>query len=70
MHLKEAGYTLKEEAQIYDDTLQDIKIHTRWYLDNLERLKSYRVRWHDYGERTPTIPYRFTWVAKKAQITK
>jgi hypothetical protein len=58
--LSMSGYTLEDESKLYEEQLQDIIVHTRWYLDNLEKLKSYRVRWHDYSHKTPVSPYRTT----------
>ena len=66
--LKNQGYSREEEGKIYDDNLQDVIDNPRWYLDNLEFLVAYRVRWATYkgGEPAeilktvnPTIPIRF-----------
>lgn len=46
--LKDNGYSLEDELEIYNSQLQDILLHTRWYLDNLEYLIQYRVRWVNY----------------------
>jgi hypothetical protein len=41
--LKDAGYTIEEEEQIYDSQLQDILDNVSWYLDNYETLVTYKV---------------------------
>lgn len=55
--LHEAGYTVEEEAQIYEDQLQDLLDNTAWYLDNYPQLSTYRVSWKNYRKTTPVIPY-------------
>ena len=70
--LEDCGYTLEEEAELYERQLQDIQDHPGEYLDNLDYLKTYRVRWKNYGYNTPTIPYRFikeTSPNKKGEVT-
>lgn len=59
-NLNDADYSMEEQMQIYDDNLLDVFNHTRWYLDNLESLKSYRVAWKDYKTKSCTMPYRYT----------
>lgn len=59
-NLVDAGYEIYEQAKIYEDTLKDVYNNPRWYLDNLENLKSYRVQWKDYKTKSCTMPYRFT----------
>lgn len=56
--LKDSGYTLEEEEIIYDDNLQDIYNNPRWYLNNLDSLSEYRVRWNDYSTKTAVLPYK------------
>ena len=62
--LKDSSYTIEEQAKIYDITLQQVYDNPRWYLDNLEYLRDYRVDWHCYsrtttkGRRMPTLPYK------------
>lgn len=62
--LKDAGYTLEEEARIFEDQLSDIIKNPRWYLDNLDYLPTYRVSWKNYrmykGKTTATSP----WIAE------
>jgi hypothetical protein len=53
------GYSLVEQAVLYDDQLADLFANPRFYLDNLEFLPTYRVGWKNYRSRTPTIPYGF-----------
>ena len=59
--LKDSGYTVEQEEAIYDATLEDLGDNPRWYLDNLEYLKEYRVSWHCYGrdKTAPVLPRRF-----------
>lgn len=53
------GYTVEEEGKIYDDIIQDVIDHTRWYLDNLHRLEEIRLSWKNYKYRTATCPLKF-----------
>jgi len=39
-NLKDADYDIKEQEKIYDDTLVDVFNNTRWYLDNLDFMRS------------------------------
>ena len=57
--LKKSGYDLEEEEEIYDTSVQDILDNTRWYLDNLQWLATYMVRWKQYDSKTPTMPYKY-----------
>lgn len=59
-NLSDAGYEIYEQADIYEETLKDVYNNTRWYLDNLDNLKGYRVAWKDYKTKSCTVPYRFT----------
>lgn len=58
--LKENGYSIKEQEQLYDSQLDDLFNRTRWYLDNLDFLPTYRVSWKNYRYNTPVLPYKFT----------
>ena len=59
--LTENGYSLEEQAEIYDNQLVDILENTRWYLDNLDSMKIYRVGWKSYyRSKVATLPYEFT----------
>lgn len=61
--LKDNEYSLTEEAEIYDEILQDVFHNPRWYLDNLESLSTFRVSWHRYyrvKQNYAVIPYKFT----------
>lgn len=51
MTLKGNDYTPEQEEAIYDDNLQDVLDNTRWYLDNLEMLRSYMVSWKRYPSK-------------------
>jgi len=59
-HLHENGYTIKQEIEIYNDTLIDVINNTREYLDELEFLREYKVRWKNYSNTAPTTPYKYT----------
>ncbi len=66
LHLKENGFTVDEEAELYEAQLQDILEHTREYLDNIEFMTPYYVSWKNYSFRTPTIPHKYTKDEKEA----
>lgn len=55
--LNKNGYTLKEEADIYDFQIKDLLENTRWYLDNFEYMREFRVSWIDYKTQKATKPY-------------
>jgi len=38
-----------EQIDAYEDCLLDVFSRPRWYLDNLDRLKEFRVNWNRYG---------------------
>ena len=58
-------YCKEDQHKIYDDNLQDVLDNTRWYLDNLNYLKEYRVYWGNYnkfdkkGKRRATLPFNY-----------
>lgn len=56
-HLHDSGYSLDEQEELYDLQLMDLLMNPRWYLDNLGRLSTYRLRWHDYRTKTAPLPY-------------
>lgn len=53
------GYTVEQQAQIYDAMLQDVMDNTRWYLDQLDFLREVRVSWASYQKGCATKPYKF-----------
>ncbi len=53
--LKSQDYTLKEEGNIYDEQLDDLYTNPRWYLNNLDYLDEYKVRWKCYTHK-PAVP--------------
>lgn len=57
--LKANGFTVEEEAQLYDDLLQDVIENPRWYLNQLDYMREFRVSWTDYRTQNVTKPYRF-----------
>jgi hypothetical protein len=65
--LENAGYTIEEEAEIYDELLQDVYNNPRWYLDTLHYLPEFRVSWVDYKKQTVTKPYKFVIKNKKGE---
>ena len=58
-NLKENGYSIEEEGEIYDELLQDVIDNTRWYLDNLDYLSFFRVSWKNYSYTTPVLPRKY-----------
>ncbi len=58
-HLKKNGYSFEEEVTIYKEQLLDVWENPRWYLDNLDFLCEYRVRWKNYRSKRPTMPHKF-----------
>lgn len=60
-HPKNWGMTIEEEAEMYEEQLQDIIDNPGWYLDNFEGLREYRVSWKNYHHlpQSPTLPYRY-----------
>ena len=66
-NLIDAGYSLKEQAQVYEDTLKDVYNNARWYLDTLEFMRSYRVSWKTYRGKKITLPYRYSKTYKENQ---
>ena len=62
--LKGNGYSTDEEKKIYNDLLDDIQKHTRWYLDNLEFLPEFQVSWENYHDRDAQLKYQKQYYAK------
>lgn len=62
--LKDNGYSLSEEEDLYDDLLVDVYRNPRWYLDNAYKLPTFRVRWHYYKGVTPVLPYSVVKIRK------
>lgn len=58
-NLSACGYSVIEEAELYDRQLKDIITNTRTYLDKLEELRVYSVSWKNFNSKTPTMPHRF-----------
>ena len=57
--LKKNGYSIEEEADIYDTQLEDLYNDPRWYLDNLPYMQEYRLRWVDYKFSPSSTPYKY-----------
>lgn len=62
--LKSNDFTLTQEVELYDRQLQDVFDNPRQYLDNLNFLTEYKVRWKDYRYNTPVLPYKYTFYGK------
>ena len=60
-NLSKLGLSLQEQAQLYEENLQDVIDNPSKYLDKLHLIPSYRVGWKDYRSTTPTAPY---WVVE------
>lgn len=60
-NLKANLYSIEEEDEIYNLTMDAILSNTRWYLDNLEKMPTYRVSWHRYNSKKhhPVTPMAF-----------
>ena len=57
--LKDSGYSIEEQGDIYDDLLEDIINNPRWYLDQLPYLPEFKVDWINYAKQNVTRPYKF-----------
>jgi len=55
-HLKQNGYSIEEQDEIYDDLLQDVIDNPRWYLDNVDYLSTFYVSWKNYRYTSPVSP--------------
>jgi hypothetical protein len=66
-HLRDSGYTIEQQAEIYDRQLEDFAKNTRWYLDNYMYMPEYRVSWVDYKHQNITKPYKFVKPRAKKQ---
>lgn len=58
-HLRDNGFSLDEEGELYDESLNDLLSFPRWYLDNVDFLKTYRVSWHNYRSRGAVVPRKY-----------
>jgi len=56
--LKDNGFTLKEEEEIYDNLLQEVYDNPRYFLDNLDSMTLFRVSWHDYRSKHAVLPLK------------
>ncbi|RLG17219.1 hypothetical protein DRN75_03980 [Nanoarchaeota archaeon] len=66
-NLYENDYIIEEEAKIYDILLEEVYNNPRYYLDNLDSLTTFRVRWHNYSTNSPALPYKHI---RKAKLYK
>jgi len=57
--LNKNDYDISEEEEIYDFCLAHVLENTRWYLDNLENLKEFRVSWKNYSNNKPVVPFKY-----------
>lgn len=46
---------MDEEGEIYDLVLQDLYENPRWYLDNFEDLRTFRVSWYSYEKMSSKV---------------
>lgn len=58
-NLRENGYSLEEEDDIYNQLLEEIYMNPRFFLDNLESMTTFRLSWGNYKSNTPIVPYKF-----------
>lgn len=64
--LADNGFSIEEEEKIYEEQLQEVFDNPRWYLDNLDYMVEYRVRWVDYKKgNNITLPRKFSNLDKK-----
>jgi hypothetical protein len=68
--LKDAGYTIEEEERIYDTQLQEVLDNVSWYLENFQTMVTYKVRWKNYNNKTPTTPYKYTQNGQNCEMFK
>ena len=59
-NLTDSEYSIQEQGDIYEECLKDVYNNPRWYLDNLDSLRSFRVAWKNYGNKSSVTPYRLT----------
>jgi hypothetical protein len=57
--LKDKGFSKKEQEEIFEQCLLDVYNNPRWYLDNLEYMREFRVYWVNYKNSSITFPYKF-----------
>ncbi len=69
-NLKANGYTQEEEDYIYNSTLSAVLSNTRWYLDNLDKLPTYRLSWHSYNTKNVNIPSPLKFCVTKSNVKK
>lgn len=58
-HLRENGFTMAEEESLYERQLRELLENPRWYLDNLDNMREYRLSWVDYRHTKVSIPHRY-----------
>ena len=56
--LDKNGYSLEEQQQIYQYQLDDVLKNTRWYLDSLEHLVTYRLSYICYTRKKKQRVYK------------
>lgn len=57
--LSDNGFSLQEEEALYERQLREIIANPRWYLDNLDNMREYRVSWVNYKYTKISTPRRF-----------
>jgi hypothetical protein len=63
--LKDEGFTLEEQETLYEQCLLSVYNNPRYYLDNLEFLREFKVSWADYSSVGITKPYKYCKKNKK-----
>ena len=53
------GYSMKDEEDLYLRQLQEVLDKPRWYLDNLDNMREYRLSWVDYKSTKVSLPHEF-----------
>ncbi len=55
--LKNNGYTVAQESELYDQLLTCVATNPRWFSDNYDRLPTYRLSWVDYKREHCSVRY-------------
>ena len=58
--LSESGYTIEQQAQLYDDVLTDLYNNPGWYLERFRMMREFRVGWANYKGPGITKRYKYT----------
>ena len=58
-NLRDNGYNVEEEGTIYDMLLEAIYNNPRYYLDNLNKMTTSSLSWHNYNTNATSIPLKY-----------